>query len=482
MKRKISFNSAMTLILLVSLLSFGLFANITHAALVSILEAVDNFNIAWRNYTDTPWVGETDTASGVFGGDRAHSGVIGNDQSSTLYGYFVGPGWLTFYISVASEPNWDFLSVYLDSLSSIPKFKISGLVHQQGCVIQIPAGTHTVYWQYKKDGSQSWYRDMAWLDLVQYTRATITITSPSAGETWVWNAWHTIKWTYANPYNYGNDRQVQIELWKGNSFARLFTYWTPNGVGSNSYNVYIPQMAAGSDYRIRIWAHDNDNLLYDIEDYSDYFTIKEFYIPPIKIVTKLTVVSPNGDEVWPPGSTHEIKWTQSGIIASSVKIELLKAGVSVGTATASTPNDGSFMWTISASRPPGNDYKIRITSTTSSLSDTSDNSFTIGSGPPPTATLTVTSPNGGENWPHGTTHPVTWTYTGNPGANVKIELLKAGVSVGTATSSTPLGAGGTGSFSWPISATRALGADYKIRVSSTTTSASDTSNNNFAIT
>jgi len=38
--------------------------------------------------------------------------------------------------------------------------------------------------------------------------------------------------------------------------------------------------------------------------------------------------------------------------------------------------------------------------------------------------LIVTSPNGAENWTQGTTQTIRWNYTGDPGAYVKIELLK----------------------------------------------------------
>jgi hypothetical protein len=71
----------------------------------------------------------------------------------------------------------------------------------------------------------------------------------------------------------------------------------------------------------------------------------------------------------------------------------------------------------------GTDYKIRITSTTNAaITDSSNTNFAITAG-----ALTVTSPNGGESWVRGTTHTLTWTSTGSPGAYVMIELLKAGV-------------------------------------------------------
>ena len=71
----------------------------------------------------------------------------------------------------------------------------------------------------------------------------------------------------------------------------------------------------------------------------------------------------------------------------------------------------------------------------------------------PPAPLTVTSPNGGESWQRGTSHTVTWSYTGSPGSTVKIMLLKAGAEVGTIIASTSIGSSGTGSYTWPISST-----------------------------
>lgn len=96
-------------------------------------------------------------------------------------------------------------------------------------------------------------------------------------------------------------------------------------------------------------------------------------------------------------------------------------------------------------------------------------------------TLTVTSPNGGESWKRGTTHPVTWTYTGDPGANVKIELLNGATST-IIVNSAPIGSNGSGSYPWSIPKTQPATSVYKIKVTSTTNSAySDTSNSTFTI-
>jgi PKD repeat protein len=104
----------------------------------------------------------------------------------------------------------------------------------------------------------------------------------------------------------------------------------------------------------------------------------------------------------------------------------------------------------------------------------------------PTNSITVTVPNGGEIWPRmmgtGTPRLIKWSYTGNPGSTVKIELLKGAAFYKLLNSSTSIGGAGSGSYPWTISADTALGTDYKMRVTSTSNSVyNDTSNTNFII-
>ncbi len=93
--------------------------------------------------------------------------------------------------------------------------------------------------------------------------------------------------------------------------------------------------------------------------------------------------------------------------------------------------------------------------------------------------ITVTSPNGGETWQAGTTQTIRWTYTGNPGSSVKIELYKGGVLNRVIVLSTPIE---SGSYPWTIPSTQPPGRDYTVKVTSTTESTySDTSDNPFTI-
>ena len=215
--------------------------------------------------------------------------------------------------------------------------------------------------------------------------------------------------------------------------------------------------------------------------------------------TTITVTSPNGGESWQRGTSHTLTWSYTGNPGSTVKIVLLKAGTEVGTITSSTPigssGKGSCTWLISSDGLTGSDFRVSVQSTSlPAIKDTSNNYFTITSRastptptptptPAPAPTITVTSPNGGESWQRGTTHTVSWTYTGSPGSTVKIVLLKAGTEVGTITSSTPIGSSGKGSYSWPISTTGLTGNDFSVSVQSTSLSTiRDSGNNYFTIT
>lgn len=287
--------------------------------------------------------------------------------------------------------------------------------------------------------------------------STLTVVSSNGGESWVRGTAHTLTWTSTG----SPGANVKIELLRANVVNRVISASTPND-GSFSWTIPAAQVA-GTDYRIRITSTTNTAIT---DSSNANFAIT---------IGALTVTVPNTAVSWVRGTAHTLTWTSTGSPGTNVKIELLKAGVVNLAISASTPNDGSYSWTIPASQTLRTDYKIRVTSTTNTaITDSSNINFAITIG-----TLTVTSPNGGENWIHGTAHTLTWTSSGSPGTLVKIELLKAGVWNRTIVASTA----NDGSYSWTIPSTQMVGFDYKIRVTSTTNTAlTDSSNNNSIIT
>ena len=85
---------------------------------------------------------------------------------------------------------------------------------------------------------------------------------------------------------------------------------------------------------------------------------------------------------------------------------------------------------------------------------------------PITPSITLTSPNGGESWQPGGDVTITWTYTGDPGSNVMIELFNGMYLDSTITGITSIGDSGIGSFRWTVPENQVLGSNYKVRITS----------------
>src|SRR5215471_3640152 len=196
-----------------------------------------------------------------------------------------------------------------------------------------------------------------------------TVLSPNGGECWPIGATRNITWV-------GGSGNVRIELSRtgGSAPWALISNNTPND-GSYTWVVTGPPTTQA---RIRITSLTDPT----VSDTSDgNFTIGCGYI---------TVISPNGGEVWGIGTTHNVTWNSTNL-SGNVKIEVSRTGGTLPwtVITANTPNDGSYSWAVPG--PATTQARIRITSLVEpGVSDTSDANFTISSPPVPT----VLSPNG----------------------------------------------------------------------------------------
>jgi hypothetical protein len=96
-------------------------------------------------------------------------------------------------------------------------------------------------------------------------------------------------------------------------------------------------------------------------------------------------------------------------------------------------------------------------------------------------TITVTSPNGGEDWALGSSHAITWSSSGVTG-NVRILLFKGGANIGIIKNDVPATAG---SIDWVVGTyqggTAVPGTDYKVRIKKMQTDIMDASNREFVI-
>ena len=110
----------------------------------------------------------------------------------------------------------------------------------------------------------------------------------------------------------------------------------------------------------------------------------------------ITVGTPNGSESWQAGTARTITWNYTGNPGSFVKIDLYKGTSLNRTITSSTSagsgGSGSYSWPIPADVIAGTDYRVNVTSTSySSVSDMSDNYFTIIAVPPFSASGSVSN-------------------------------------------------------------------------------------------
>jgi PKD repeat protein len=138
-------------------------------------------------------------------------------------------------------------------------------------------------------------------------------------------------------------------------------------------------------------------------------------------------------------------------------------------------NAGNYTVNLSVSNAKGKDREIKTSYIRVSAPGTEPSKSSPSS-------IVVTSPEGGEIWQRGTTHTVTWDYTGNPGSKVKIVRLRNGVEVGTISTGTSIGSGGKGSFTWSILPTGSTGTECKVSIQSLDQPAvTDTSNGYFSL-
>ncbi len=190
-------------------------------------------------------------------------------------------------------------------------------------------------------------------------------------------------------------------------------------------------------------------------------------------ITTITVVAPNGGEIIQAGSRPTILWTSDG--NGTVEVDLLKGAVlqAVLTPDGGAINTGSLAATFPGDLPPGDDYRVRVSSMeTPAVSDTSDADFTVAAAP----VLQVLQPAGGEVFLINTNATISWLADSGI-ANVAIALLKGGAPAGTVAATTP----DDGNFVWTVPAATAAGNDYTIRVSDANNAATFSDSSLFSI-
>lgn len=184
------------------------------------------------------------------------------------------------------------------------------------------------------------------------------------------------------------------------------------------------------------------------------------------------VTSPTAGETLTMGASYNIQWTPIVGTTNVVIHYSVDGGTTWVNASGSTPDDGSYTWTVPF--VASTNCKILITDADGYPGGTATGAFTIVDDG--TNRLILTAPNGGEQWVAGKSYNITWLSTGSTG-DVKIEYS---INNGTAWTSISNSATNNGTYSWTVPATTST--QCLVRISEASDSdPTDNSNGAFAI-
>lgn len=233
-------------------------------------------------------------------------------------------------------------------------------------------------------------------------KKSLTLTSPNDGETWTVGESRSITWTML-----GSVSNVKLE-------------YSTNGFSDETKTTTITSSASGSalSYAWTVSDAIGTNLKVRITDTSDS-TVKDTSDSVFKITGSLLLLTPNGEEELVVDSTRSITWSKVGTF-SGVKLEYSTDGgqnyivISHSVSAANL----AYSWTVPDAI--GGNVKVRVSNIEdAAVRDESNGVFKIK------GSLTLMSPNGGEEWIVENTHDIKWTKTGTF-ANVKLEYSTDG--------------------------------------------------------
>ena len=165
----------------------------------------------------------------------------------------------------------------------------------------------------------------------------------------------TFFWT---PKGFAAEYQLQVSTDAG--FSTLLV----DQAGLTETRYTLPAVAANTRYYWRVNTLNDGGL-------GDWSTNSFTTVPPM---VQITV--PNGGEAWQVGLPSIIQWKAN--IAEPIALDLYKGGVFVKTIATNVARIPAYTWQVDLTLTTGDDYAIKIRSTTNSaLFDLSDGPFSI---------------------------------------------------------------------------------------------------------
>lgn len=281
--------------------------------------------------------------------------------------------------------------------------------------------------------------------------ASVTVVSPNGGESWEIGEQYDISWSFT-----GEISSVVIELMDIVATGDPYVI-TPSGTPCDgSYLWVVPSdVDVGSAYLIRITPSDGSS------DSSDsVFSIIAGGVTP---EDSITVVFPNGGEIWMQQDCRDIAWDYTGDI-SFVSIELWNGSSRDSVISAITECDGIYQWIIPAEQTYGESYRILIKDFLSAETfDFSNDTFIINNYDTAVdpRSITITRPTSLDTWFTGeNSYTIEWEYTGEISI-VDVDIYKGDTKIETISENCPVE---TGSVQFSPGAQFVTGFDYYIKI------------------
>ena len=257
--------------------------------------------------------------------------------------------------------------------------------------------------------------------------ATVTVTKPSAGETWVKGSTYTITWTKSGTM----PDLARLSLRDPNTLAEL-NLIQDNVSNTGTCQWAVPANIADGQYRVRVKIKD-----VAVQDDSDVFNIGA--VAPLGTIT---ILDPITNAVWHDGQAHLVRWGKTGSLPANFSISLMD---STGTTVVYTLAASSGCCEMGTNGPapfiPGL-YRVRVKSIGADVFGLSP-VFTLSPD-----SIIVTQPTSTSSWQKTKTYTITWNKSGNLPSVVKIVLYIYGAF--QPRMNIALAAPNTGSYSWTV--------------------------------
>ena len=155
---------------------------------------------------------------------------------------------------------------------------------------------------------------LAWAPVSVSSTPAITVLSPNGGEQWVVGNTYPVRWT-------SNNLPTGTTVWiylQQSGYTRA-TMAVDTSASNGTYNWTIPfSVALGGGYQVYVTSAAN---VWDLSD-APFSVVAATTQQP-----SITVLSPNGGEVWQFGTPYDITWTSQGVTTAYVALWFADGGV-----------------------------------------------------------------------------------------------------------------------------------------------------------